>query len=293
MLHSCFTVSLLLSALPQWCTERQCNLWELLIQNVPNWMLFHLYKTMASRTDPEAKAMQASEATGDIVKSKMLSWPSPNKRGMRFSGDTFDALMTRIRERSRLALEIEQCHIGHSQTEIVAVRHFLLRKVDAELIGLNMAIYGSAAGRIELPNAAALMTMQYHIDIDDDSCLPLAEIHKSKHGDPCECHFVFNLDPRMPRCLIESFLGMCGFDYALSSTEIGLFGRSFWRLPVGSRITISEDGSWQATDTHTGAEINLLSLHYPGPQEADLSMPEDLGAAWAVYIAKLKTTTHA
>ena len=83
----------------------------------------------------------------------------------------------------------------------------------------------------------------------------------------------------MPRCLIESFLGMCGFDYALSSTEIGLFGRSFWRLPVGSRITISEDGSWQATDTHTGAEINLLALHYSGPQEADLSMPEDLGAA--------------
>jgi len=78
MLHSCFTVCLLLSAMPQWCTERQCNLWELLIQNVPNWMLFHLYKTIASRTDPEANIMQASDAAGDIVRSKMFSWPSPN-----------------------------------------------------------------------------------------------------------------------------------------------------------------------------------------------------------------------
>ena len=137
-------------------------------------------------------------------------------------------------------MEIEQHHIGHSHLDIVDVRHFLLRKVDAELIGLNIAMYGSAAGGIELPNAAALMTMQYHIDIDDDSCLPLAEVRKSKHGDPCECHLVFTLDPRMPRCLIESFLGMCGFDYALSSTEIGLFGRSFWRLPVSSRITMTK-----------------------------------------------------
>ena len=293
MLHSCFTVSLLLSAMPQWCTERQCKLWELLIQTVPDWMLFHLYKTIASRTDPEAKTMKASDAAGDIVRSKMLSWPSPHKGGMRLSGDALDSLMMRIREKRGLALEIEQHHISHSHLDVVDVRHFLLRKVDAELIGLNIAIYGSAAGRIELPNAAALMTMQYHIDIDDDSCLPLAEIHKSKHGDPWECHLVFNLDPRMPRCLIESFLGMCAFHYALSSYEIGLFGSSFWRLPVGSRITISEDGSWQATDTRTGAEIDLLALHYSGPQEADRSTPDDLGAAWAIYIAKMKSTTHA
>ena len=107
---------------------------------------------------------------------------------MRLSGDALDSLMMRIREKRGLALEIEQHHIGHSHLGVVDVRHFLLRKVDAELIGLNIAMYGSAAGGIELPNAAGLIAMQYHIDIDDDSCLPSAEIHKSKHGDPCECH---------------------------------------------------------------------------------------------------------
>ena len=99
--------------------------------------------------------------------------------------------------------------------------------------------------------------------MDDDSCLPLAEIHKSKHGEPCERHSVSDLDTRMPHRLIESFLGMCGFDYALSSTEIGLFGRSFWRLPVGFRITISKDSSWQATDTHTGAKHRLARFTPP------------------------------
>ena len=73
---------------------------------MPNWMLFHLYKTIASRTDPEAKAMQASEAAVDIVRSKMLSWPSPHKGGMRLSGDASDLLMMRIREKRGLALEM-------------------------------------------------------------------------------------------------------------------------------------------------------------------------------------------
>ena len=174
MLHSCFTVSLLVSAMPQWCAERQRTRWELLIQTVPDWMLFHLYKTIASRTDPEAKTMKASDAAGEIVRSKMLSWPSPHKGGMRLRGDALDSMMMRIREKRGLALEIEQHHSGHSHLDVVVVRHVLLRKVDAELIGLNIAICGSAAGRIELPNAAALMSMQCHIDIDDDTCLPLA-----------------------------------------------------------------------------------------------------------------------
>ena len=150
--------------MPQWCTERRCKQWELLIQTVPDWMLFHLYKTIAFRTDPEAETMKASDAAGGIVRSKMLSWPSPHKGGMRLRGDALDPIMMQIREKRGLALEIEQHHISHSHRDVVDVRHFLLRKVDAEWIGLNMAIYGSAAGKIKLPNAAALMTMQYQID---------------------------------------------------------------------------------------------------------------------------------
>ena len=177
MLHNCFTVSLLLTAMTQWCTGRHCKLWEWLLHNVPTWMLFRVCKTIASCTDPEAKVMQASEDTGEIEKAQMLSWPMQNKRGMRLSRNTFVSLMTRLHEKSRLTLDIEQSRIDHSHLEVVVLRHFLLHRHDAEFIGLNIVMYGSAAGGVEPPNAAELISMQYHIDMDNDSCLPSAEIH--------------------------------------------------------------------------------------------------------------------
>lgn len=263
---------------------------------MPNWQLFHMYKHLAS-WDPEAKAMMSSDAAVEIARSKMLTWPRPSQGGMRLSGDLFDSLMTQsIREKLEVALSIEHHHLGHSHLDIVDVRHFLLRKVSAEMIGLTMALYGSAAGRVELPNAAALWTMQYCILLDADSVLPLAEIHKSKHGDPCECHLVFNLDPRMPGCLIESFFGMV--NPTLTPYEIGVFRNSFSHLPVGSRFTMSEDGSWSVTDTRTDAVIAADDSGVSGPQlgrctqlgPAWAQTPDDLDAAWAMYIAEVKST---
>ena len=95
---------------------------------MPNLQLFHMYKHMAPHTDPDAKAMLASEAAVEIARLKMLTWPTPTQGGMRLSGDALDSLMMRIREKRGLALEIEQHHISHSHLDVVDVRHFLLRK---------------------------------------------------------------------------------------------------------------------------------------------------------------------
>ena len=161
----------------------------------------------------------------------------------------------------------------------------MLRKVQAELIGLTMALYGSAVGWVDVLHACHLMTMSYFLPMNDGSVMPMADIHKSKHGEPWECHVSWHLDPCMPVVLIDSFVGMIGQSYGFPDDALAVLKTCFCSMPLGSRLEVAADGSFSAVDTRTGAVLS-------SPTVAAISIPTlspaDLNAAWRSWICEMR-----
>ena len=135
-----------------------------------------------------AASFSSSDGAMKEFRAEMLQWPRLRQGGVRFDMAKLDGFLAQIAMRRQASISIEQHHMNHSGLQLADVQRFMLRKVQAELIGLTMALYGSAVGRVDVLHASHLMTMSYFLPMNDGSVMPMADIHKSKHGKPWGCH---------------------------------------------------------------------------------------------------------